>query len=114
MGLKFLGNKSTFREVMDNKHKSEKGKKYFTRTLSFRGLGKSRALSRVSPKFRDRYSFRLEHRLTSLGIPHLPRILNMAGFFDLKARKEAAATNGASSKAAPVKETNRLQPWVEK
>jgi len=38
----------------------------------------------------------------------------MAGFFDLKARKEAAATNGASAKAAPVKETNRLQPWVEK
>ncbi|EPE29212.1 P-loop containing nucleoside triphosphate hydrolase [Glarea lozoyensis ATCC 20868] len=38
----------------------------------------------------------------------------MAGFFDLKARKDAAATNGSSSKAAPVKETNRLQPWVEK
>ncbi|KAF4631264.1 hypothetical protein G7Y89_g6863 [Cudoniella acicularis] len=38
----------------------------------------------------------------------------MAGFFDLKARKEAAATNGASSKAPPTKEANRLQPWVEK
>ncbi|KAH8815119.1 P-loop containing nucleoside triphosphate hydrolase protein [Xylogone sp. PMI_703] len=39
----------------------------------------------------------------------------MAGFFDIKARKEAAAANGASSiKAAPAKETTRLQPWVEK
>ncbi|RFU32017.1 hypothetical protein B7463_g4328, partial [Scytalidium lignicola] len=39
----------------------------------------------------------------------------MAGFFDIKARKEAAATNGASSiKAGPIKETTRLQPWVEK
>jgi len=39
----------------------------------------------------------------------------MASFFDLKARKEAAATNGAaSSKAPPTKETSRLQPWVEK
>ncbi|EKD19268.1 uncharacterized protein L3040_009292 [Drepanopeziza brunnea f. sp. 'multigermtubi'] len=37
----------------------------------------------------------------------------MAGFFDLKARKEAAATNGASAKA-PTKENTRLQPWVEK
>jgi replication factor C subunit 2/4 len=38
----------------------------------------------------------------------------MASFFDLKARKEAAATNGTSSKAPPPKETTRLQPWVEK
>ncbi|KAH6671451.1 P-loop containing nucleoside triphosphate hydrolase protein [Halenospora varia] len=37
----------------------------------------------------------------------------MSNFFDVKARKAAAATNGAS-KAAPVKETKRLQPWVEK
>ncbi|KAH8657637.1 replication factor C subunit 2 [Tricladium varicosporioides] len=37
----------------------------------------------------------------------------MSNFFDVKARKAAAATNGAS-KASPVKETNRLQPWVEK
>ncbi|TVY32868.1 Replication factor C subunit, partial [Lachnellula occidentalis] len=35
----------------------------------------------------------------------------MASFFDLKARKEEAAT---SSKAPPPKETNRVQPWVEK
>ncbi|TVY59171.1 Replication factor C subunit 2 [Lachnellula cervina] len=38
----------------------------------------------------------------------------MASFFDLKARKEAAATNGTSSKPPPPKETNRAQPWVEK
>tara|TARA_R110002060_G_scaffold14388_7_gene20175 strand:- start:1548 stop:1664 length:117 start_codon:yes stop_codon:yes gene_type:complete len=38
----------------------------------------------------------------------------MAGFFDIKARKEAAATNGASAKAPAAKENTRLQPWVEK
>jgi replication factor C subunit 2/4 len=38
----------------------------------------------------------------------------MAGFFDMKARKEAAALNGGTSKAPPPKETTRLQPWVEK
>ncbi|RDL36653.1 p-loop containing nucleoside triphosphate hydrolase [Venustampulla echinocandica] len=38
----------------------------------------------------------------------------MAGFFDIKARKEAAAANGGSTKTAPTKDTNRLQPWVEK
>ncbi|RDW74072.1 hypothetical protein BP5796_07514 [Coleophoma crateriformis] len=39
----------------------------------------------------------------------------MSNFFDIKARKQAAAANGASSsKAAPAKENNRLQPWVEK
>ncbi|CAG8977316.1 hypothetical protein HYALB_00009187 [Hymenoscyphus albidus] len=37
----------------------------------------------------------------------------MVGFFDLKARKEAAA-NGTTTKAAPTKETTRSQPWVEK
>jgi replication factor C subunit 2/4 len=37
----------------------------------------------------------------------------MAGFFDIKARKEAAA-NGTSSKAPATKDTTRLQPWVEK
>lgn len=38
----------------------------------------------------------------------------MANFFDIKARKAAAAA-GSSSKAPAVKEeTNRLQPWVEK
>ncbi|KAE8447641.1 hypothetical protein EG329_010612 [Mollisiaceae sp. DMI_Dod_QoI] len=38
----------------------------------------------------------------------------MASFFDLKARKEAAATNGTSKNAPAAKETNRMQPWVEK
>ncbi|KAL3423562.1 replication factor C [Phlyctema vagabunda] len=40
----------------------------------------------------------------------------MSSFFDIKARKQAAAANGASSssKAAPTKETARHQPWVEK
>lgn len=37
----------------------------------------------------------------------------MASFFDLKARKQAAA-NGTSSKAQPKEKTPRLQPWVEK
>jgi hypothetical protein len=41
-------------------------------------------------------------------------ILAMANFFDIKARKAAAAE--ASSSKAPVKqqEPNRAQPWVEK
>jgi hypothetical protein len=41
----------------------------------------------------------------------------MASFFDIKARKEAAAaaSTGASlAKALPSKENNQLQPWVEK
>lgn len=39
----------------------------------------------------------------------------MSNFFDNKARAAAAATNGASSsKAAPAKESQNLQPWVEK
>lgn len=39
----------------------------------------------------------------------------MASFFDNKARAAAAAANGASSsKAAAPKETQNLQPWVEK
>lgn len=42
----------------------------------------------------------------------------MAGFFDIKARKEAAAAaaaNGTSNgKAAPAKDSTKLQPWVEK
>jgi hypothetical protein len=38
----------------------------------------------------------------------------MANFFDLKAR-QAAGTNGSSSKTAPgASESTRLQPWVEK
>ncbi|PMD25155.1 P-loop containing nucleoside triphosphate hydrolase protein [Hyaloscypha hepaticicola] len=37
----------------------------------------------------------------------------MAGFFDIKARKEAAATNG-NLKAPATKENTGLQPWVEK
>ena len=39
----------------------------------------------------------------------------MANFFDNKARAAAGATNGASSlKNAAPKETQNLQPWVEK
>ncbi|KAJ4416366.1 Subunit of heteropentameric Replication factor C (RF-C) [Gnomoniopsis sp. IMI 355080] len=37
----------------------------------------------------------------------------MASFFDIKARK-AAAANGTSSKDKKVQETPRAQPWVEK
>lgn len=42
---------------------------------------------------------------------------NMASFFDIKARKAAAAaaaTGEGSSKAAGPKVDTRLQPWVEK
>lgn len=35
-------------------------------------------------------------------------------FFDLKARKEAAANGASSSKAPPKKDTPAEQPWVEK
>ncbi|KAJ9625587.1 Subunit of heteropentameric Replication factor C (RF-C) [Taxawa tesnikishii (nom. ined.)] len=40
----------------------------------------------------------------------------MASFFDIKARKAAAAAaaGAGSSKTTAPKETNRLQPWVEK
>ncbi|KAG9238359.1 P-loop containing nucleoside triphosphate hydrolase protein [Amylocarpus encephaloides] len=38
----------------------------------------------------------------------------MTGFFDIKARKEAAAANGTPTKAALTKENTRSQPWVEK
>ncbi|KAF2421005.1 replication factor C subunit 2-like protein [Tothia fuscella] len=39
----------------------------------------------------------------------------MASFFDIRARKAAAAANAGSSKApASKQENNRLQPWVEK
>lgn len=37
----------------------------------------------------------------------------MASFFDLKARK-AAAANGASSKQDKLKQQPKAQPWVEK
>lgn len=42
---------------------------------------------------------------------------NMANFFDLKARKAAAAASASgedSSRSAGPKTDNRLQPWVEK
>jgi len=39
----------------------------------------------------------------------------MASFFDIKARKQAAAANGSSGKAdKQSKDTPRAQPWVEK
>ena len=39
----------------------------------------------------------------------------MSNFFNNKARAAAATTaNGASSSKAKPKETERLQPWVEK
>jgi replication factor C subunit 2/4 len=38
----------------------------------------------------------------------------MADFFDLKARKAAAATNGASDQKQGKQTDGRLQPWVEK
>jgi hypothetical protein len=43
-----------------------------------------------------------------------PGSVAMTSFFDIKARKEAAVTNGSTSKAPATKETTRLQPWVEK
>jgi replication factor C subunit 2/4 len=39
----------------------------------------------------------------------------MASFFDLKARRQAAATNGSSApKTDDPKKNTRKQPWVEK
>lgn len=38
----------------------------------------------------------------------------MADFFDLKARKAAAATNGASDHKQSKQADGRVQPWVEK
>ncbi|KAI0898313.1 putative replication factor protein [Annulohypoxylon nitens] len=38
----------------------------------------------------------------------------MASFFDLKARKAAAANGASASKAEESKQNNRKQPWVEK
>lgn len=37
----------------------------------------------------------------------------MASFFDIKARK-AAAANGAAPKTEETKQNTRKQPWVEK
>jgi replication factor C subunit 2/4 len=38
----------------------------------------------------------------------------MASFFDLKARKAAAATNGTSEQKTQKPAEARNQPWVEK
>ena len=38
----------------------------------------------------------------------------MANFFDNKARAAANTINGTSSKNVAAKETQNLQPWVEK
>lgn len=38
----------------------------------------------------------------------------MASFFDLKARKQAAASGAGSKSDKQTTETPRAQPWVEK
>jgi replication factor C subunit 2/4 len=38
----------------------------------------------------------------------------MASFFDLKARKAAAANGASSSSEKKTTENAKLQPWVEK
>lgn len=38
----------------------------------------------------------------------------MASFFDLKARKAAAAANGTSDSKQEKRSDGRVQPWVEK
>lgn len=38
----------------------------------------------------------------------------MASFFDLKARKAAAAANGNADAKQEKPSNNRTQPWVEK
>ena len=38
----------------------------------------------------------------------------MASFFDLKARKQAAANGSASKNDKQTNESPRAQPWVEK
>ena len=49
--------------------------------------------------------------------PNRPPYPTMANFFDIKARKAAAAATASgegSSKSTGPKVDNRLQPWVEK
>lgn len=38
----------------------------------------------------------------------------MSNFFDLKARKAAAANGTSTSKPEDTKQSTRRQPWVEK
>lgn len=38
----------------------------------------------------------------------------MASFFDIKARKAAAAANGGSEQKQSKVSDGRIQPWVEK
>ena len=48
---------------------------------------------------------------------HHPRVgasIEMASFFDIKARKAAAATNSSASNKQEKQSDGRLQPWVEK
>ena len=44
----------------------------------------------------------------------LPPFLIMASFFDIKARKAAAAEASSSKTAAKPQADSRSQPWVEK
>ena len=61
--------------------------------------------------FHDNLSYIKERDTVLIVLPDL----NMASFFNNKARAAAlAATNGASSSKAAPKEDNRQQPWVEK
>lgn len=65
----------------------------------------------MSTRFNASSKIRTHQKITSSTLNLQP---NMASFFDLKARKEAAATNSSSKSAPAAKETNRMQPWVEK
>lgn len=45
---------------------------------------------------------------------HIPGAVIMASFFDLKARKAAAANGSSATKGDDKKQNTRRQPWVEK
>ena len=86
------------------------------------GFSKLRARS-VTSRQRDAFFFMnvstdLNRKHTELVLESLAWIAVMASFFDIKARKQAAAATasaaGSSKTQAGKAEPSRLQPWVEK
>jgi len=64
---------------------------------------------KVNTREETRYS-RKPYNTTTTLVHRRIQILTMAGFFDIKARKEAAITNGSTSKAPDIKQSTRMQP----
>jgi hypothetical protein len=52
---------------------------------------------------------------TTINLYHTtPTTVNMADFFNIKARQQAAAHSSSSKAPATKQQPDRLQPWVEK